>query len=144
MTDGSKAAIGERSTVHGNAVAVFDGGGILVSGLGSLNISDTFISSNNASVGQGGGIAVSGRSAVSFLNVSFVKNNARSGGGLHGGSGVQLFLVGCLFSENVGSNGSGVSVSNGGVCNLAGSRFMRNTAALQVSYTRQNVFFSFV
>ena len=102
-----------------------DGGGISVSGGGSLTLRDSAVSGNTAT-STGGGILVSG--TLTLDRVTVESNSADVGGGIYVGNGaISTFLNATLSGNSAASNGGAVYTHT--AINITNSTIAYNTAA---------------
>lgn len=103
--------------------------------MGSIEMSNTEISENDASgmPGNGGGLHVSGAGTITIVNGSITSNTASEGGGLWNGTGL-MTVNGTTISENtatgadVGQGGGGIYNHNGGTLNVLNATISNNDA----------------
>ena len=81
------------------------GGGVLVSGPGTLAMTGGVIASNAAH--HGGGLAIEGGASATLSGVLIAENQALRGGGIYGAEGTQLLAVNTTLVENYGVEGGG-------------------------------------
>ncbi|WP_412062190.1 choice-of-anchor Q domain-containing protein [Rubrivirga sp. IMCC45206] len=113
-----------------------DGGGVLLSGLARLTVTDTVFSNHRVS-GSGGAIWVSDGGALSAVTSTFTGNRARGdasdqgGGAIYSNAGV-LFVDASTFIDNraIGTSGSGGAISSPNVADvdIEASTFTDNRA----------------
>jgi hypothetical protein len=109
------------------------GGGILHALTGTLNITNSAISNNNAvTTGFGGGVYNNTTGAVNITNSTFDHNTGRWGGGLFNASGGVITITGSTFSFNAGGfssslDGGGGVYNNSGTIRISNSTFCNNT-----------------
>lgn len=112
--------VGARSTVtlndciiSGNAVFKPSSSsiGILGAGIdnaGTLTLSNTTVSSNNASGSYAPGGGIYNDNTLTLTNSTITGNTSSNGGGIYNGSGRSLMLTNSTISGNVASNGAGI------------------------------------
>ena len=107
-----------NSTFSGNQATTYAGGGIY--NIGTLTVSNSTFSGNSAtgSYGYGGGISNEGVLTVS--NSTFSGNSAGQGGGINNNGGT-LTVINSTFAGNSAGFGAG------GINNLGGTATLKNT-----------------
>ncbi|HYW72647.1 MAG TPA: choice-of-anchor Q domain-containing protein, partial [Pyrinomonadaceae bacterium] len=109
------------------------GAGILNALTGTLNITSSVLSNNNAvTTGFGGGLYNNTTGAVNITNSTFDHNTGRWGGGLHNASGGVVTITGSTFSFNAAGfssslDGGGGVYNNSGTIRISDSTFSNNT-----------------
>lgn len=123
------------STFSDNNAA--NGGGIFNTRNGLLTVTNSTFSDNNAddeAGGSGGGIQVSGGSTLTVTDSTFSNNHASySGGGISSGGETQLTAANSTFSNNSATFHGG-GISNSGDTRVTNSTFFANSAISSTGY----------
>ncbi len=98
-------------TITGGNVPGEDGGAVLCSGDGMLQVHGCRLTGNAA--GRGGALAVDTGAGLSLSLSEISLNSAAFGGGVHGSGALGVSLSGCTVVANLADTGSGVCVSGG-------------------------------
>jgi hypothetical protein len=115
------------------------GGGLLVTGNGTLALRDSIVQ-DNVSSGNGAGLASAGTASVHVSNTLFRRNRNHnvgtdgcgggafgSGGGIHAGGGTRLMVLSSTFDENAACRGGGIHAQSVALT-VENSTFSRNRA----------------
>ena len=120
------------------AASANGGGGVLI-GSGTLNLTDSEVTNNDSSqsaIPLGGGIDNEG-AAVNLVRCAIVNNTAPlSGGGIQNQSGGTMTLVNCTIAGNA----AGVNGNGGGICSLAALTLINCTLFGNSANTGGNTF----
>ncbi|CAA9428369.1 MAG: hypothetical protein AVDCRST_MAG78-1469, partial [uncultured Rubrobacteraceae bacterium] len=120
---GAKLALRNLAVVHGKATGSTSGAGIY--SRGTLEVSNSTFSQNNAELQSGGGIESVGQGTLTVSNSTFSKNNAgHTGGGID--SWTNLTVSNSTFSEN-DSLGGGIAIRDAQLT-VSNSTFSVNNA----------------
>jgi hypothetical protein len=146
---GRGAALSSRSlTVSAGADFDFGLGGAIRNDGGTLTVTDSTVTGNDAGIGSGGGISNIGGGALTISNSTFSANFAFSYGGVFNGQDAELTVSGSTFSGNGAEAGGGIhsagplTVTNatlhGNDALVGGGVFVRGTATLRNTVVADN------
>ncbi len=118
----------DSSFVHSNT-ATNQGGGLWNSGLGQLSVRNTIVSGNTAGTG-GGFYQFAGLKGLTTVDASHVgANEATTAGGGFAADGATVVIVNSTVSSNLAANGGGAA-SGGGRFLISSSTFALNRASV--------------
>ena len=95
----------------------------------TLTLTDVVLS-NNSTSGYGGGVAVTGLGAVTLTNCTLTANSAGDGGGVYSTSEGTVNLLNCTISGNTAGGGGAVDANTGSILTIANCSITGNSQSV--------------